>query len=67
MYYLLATASISTILGIASFILQVQRTNSYLHKKSKIKQLKNDYQNVIENFAEGILIASIDGEISYIN
>lgn len=50
-----------------AFFLQVKRMNSFLLKKEKNKRMKRDYHNIIENFAEGILVASDKNEVFYIN
>lgn len=41
--------------------------NSYILKKEKNKRMKKDYHNIIENFAEGILVANENKEVLYIN
>ena len=52
---------------LAAFVLQVRRMNSFILKKEKNKRMKTDYHNIIENFAEGILVASDNMEVFYIN
>ena len=54
------------LLGAASFIFQLKRLNSYIQKKNKTKRTKRDYQNVIDNFIEGIVIYSKSGNLLYI-
>eukprot|EP00347_Sterkiella_histriomuscorum_P003626 403363564 len=67
LYYLLMTICVNFVVSISSFSLQVQRINSILREKAKNTRLTNDYQNIINNFAEGILISNCSGKISYIN
>lgn len=56
--FLTCSMVVSTSIGISSLILQKRRHNSFLRKKDKAKRLKLDYQNVIENFAQGVLITN---------
>ncbi|CDW75602.1 pas pac sensor hybrid histidine kinase [Stylonychia lemnae] len=64
---LVFTLSISLCIGISSYIVQVMRLSSYIHKSQKSKRLKLDYRNVIENFPQGLIISNSDGKVHFIN
>ncbi|CDW87979.1 pas pac sensor hybrid histidine kinase [Stylonychia lemnae] len=66
-YLLLMSIMMNLLVIVSSFVLQIKRMNRLLYEKDKNTVLTQDYQRIIDNFAEGILIANEQGKISYIN